>query len=240
MVDGWSLILPEDNVDIDCIVVNVYILKPDVPSGKLPEMKSAIRPYHHGNLRQELLRAAEAALEAGGVQQLSLRGLSRELGVSHGSPQRHFATKQDLLNALATEGFQRLDGVSAKAATAPGQDFNARLTKVALAHLGFALKHPALLALMFEAKQQPAMPPELLAALQSAFSHIPRILKEGQAAGKIVPGDPYRLALTIGAVVQGLVAISVDGKIKGDSLKVIVPEVIGHVLNGLGTGKAKG
>ena len=199
-------------------------------------MRSAARPYHHGNLREELLRAAEAALEARGVQQLSLRELSRELGVSHASPQRHFATKQDLLNALATVGFQRFDAIAAKAAAAArGQDFNARLTKVALAHLGFALKHPALLALMFEAKRQPAMPPELLTALHAAFSHIPRILKEGQDAGKIVPGDPYRLALTIGAVVQGLVAISVDGKIKGDSLKVIVPEVIGHVLTGLNT-----
>src|SRR3984885_13449395 len=202
-------------------------------------MKSAARPYHHGNLRQELLRAAEAALEARGVQQLSLRELSRELGVSHASPQRHFATKQDLLNALATVGFQRLDSITARATAASGQDFNARLIKVALAHLGFALKHPALLALMFEAKRQPAMPSELLTALHAAFSHIPRILKEGQEAGKIVPGDPYRLALTIGAVVQGLVAISVDGKIKGDSLKVIVPEVIGHVLNGLSASKAK-
>ncbi|HTI70675.1 MAG TPA: TetR/AcrR family transcriptional regulator [Candidatus Limnocylindria bacterium] len=202
-------------------------------------MKPANRPYHHGNLRQELLRAAEAALEARGVQQLSLRELSRKLGVSHASPQRHFATKQDLLNALATVGFQRFDAIAAKAVAARGQNFNARLTKVALAHLGFALKHPALLALMFEAKRQRVLPPELHTALQTAFSHLPRILQEGQEAGKIVPGDPYRLALTIAAVVQGLVAISVDGKIKGDSLKVIVPEVIGHVLNGLSTGKSK-
>jgi hypothetical protein len=40
-------------------------------------------------------------------------------------------------------------------------------------------------------------------------------------------------------VVQGLIAISIDGKIKGDSLKAIVPEVVGHVFNGLSTGKSK-
>jgi AcrR family transcriptional regulator len=200
-------------------------------------MKSAPRPYHHGNLRQELLRAAEAALEARGVQQLSLRELSRELGVSHASPQRHFPTRQDLINALAIVGFQRLDSAVARIAEAPNQDINARLTKVALAHLGFALKHPALLALMFEAKRQTAMPPELKTAMLAAFSHTPRILKEGQEAGKIVPGDPYRLALTFGAVVHGLVAISIDGKIKGDSLKVIVPETVRHLLNGLSTTK---
>lgn len=201
-------------------------------------MKRTPRPYHHGNLRQELLRAAEAALEARGVQALSLRELSRELGVSHASPQRHFPTKQHLLDALAIMGFERLDAIVSKAAEARGLDINARLTKVALAQLGFALKHPALLALMFEAKRQPAMPPEIQTAMFAAFSHTPRILKEGQEAGRIIPGDPYRLALALGAVVHGLVAISINGKIKGDPLKVIVPEILQHLLNGLSTDKS--
>jgi hypothetical protein len=91
---------------------------------------------------------------------------------------------------------------------------------------------------MFEAKRQPVMPPGLLTALYAAFSHIPGILKEGQDAGKIIAGDPFRLALTLGAVVQGLVAMSVEGKIKGDSLKFVVPEIIGHVLGGLNTNKS--
>ena len=63
-------------------------------------MKAPPRPYHHGNLRESLLRAAENALETGGVQGLTLRELSRELGVSHTSPLRHFANKQALLNGL--------------------------------------------------------------------------------------------------------------------------------------------
>jgi AcrR family transcriptional regulator len=200
-------------------------------------MKSATHPYHHGNLRQELLRAAEAALEARGVQQLSLRELSRELGVSHASPQRHFATKQDLINALAIMGFERLDSVVAEAAAARNQDFKARLTKVALAHLGFALKHPALLALMFETKRQKALPPEIRTAMFAAFSHIPRILKEGQEAGKIVAGNPDRLALTIGAAVYGLIAMSIEGKIKDHPLKAIVAETIQILLNGLSANK---
>jgi AcrR family transcriptional regulator len=124
-------------------------------------MKPCTRPYHHGNLRQALLRAAEAALEAGGVPQLSLRELSRELGVSHASSQRHFATKQDLLDALAIMGFERLSSAVAKATETRSQDLNARLTKAASAYVGFALKHPALFALMFEAKRRPGMLPEL-------------------------------------------------------------------------------
>jgi AcrR family transcriptional regulator len=201
-------------------------------------MKSSPRPYHHGNLRQELLRAAEAALEARGVQQLSLRELSRELGVSHASPQRHFATKQDLIDALAIMGFERLSSVMEKAAEARGQDLNGRLTKAARAYVGFAIKHPALFALMFEAKRRPGgMLPELKTALVAAFSHVPKILKEGQEAGKIVAGDPGRLALTIGAVLHGLVAISIEGKVKGVAIKTLVPEIIRHVLEGLSTKK---
>src|ERR1700740_323376 len=145
-------------------------------------VKPSPRPYHHGHLRQALLRGAEVALEARGVQHLSLRELSRELEVSHASPQRHFATKQDLLDALAIMGYERLSSVVAKAAEARSQDFNARLTKAALAFVGFALKHPALFALMFEAKRRAGMLPELRTALMAAYSHIPKILKEGQAA----------------------------------------------------------
>jgi hypothetical protein len=44
--------------------------------------------------------------QARGVQHLSLREPSRELGVSHASPQRHFATKQDLIDALAIMGYE--------------------------------------------------------------------------------------------------------------------------------------
>jgi len=204
---------------------------------KLPQVKPSTRPYHHGNLRQALLRAAEAALEARGVQQLSLRELSRELGVSHASPQRHFATKQDLIDALAITGFDRLSAAVARAAEARSQDFSARLTKAARAYVGFALKHPALFALMFEAKRRPGMLPGLRTALVAAFSHIPKILKEGQEAGKIIAGDPDRLALTIGAALHGLVAMSIEGKVRGVSLKAIVPETVQHVLNGLSTKK---
>jgi AcrR family transcriptional regulator len=193
------------------------------------------RPYHHGHLRQALLRAAEVALETRGIQHLSLRELSRELGVSHASPQRHFPTKQDLIDALAIMGFERLSSVVAKAAEARNQDFDARLTKAALAYVGFARKHPALFALMFEAKRRPGMLPQLRTALMTAFSHIPKILQEGQEAGKIIAGDPDRLALTIGAALHGLVAMPIEGKVRGAPLKALVPETVQHVLQGLST-----
>lgn len=134
-------------------------------------------------------------------------------------------------------GFERLSSVVAKAAEPRSEDFDARLTKAAFAYVGFAVKHPALFALMFEAKRRPGMLPELRVALMTAYSHIPKILKEGQEAGKIIGGDPDRLALTIGAALHGLVAMSIDGKVRGAPLRAIVPETVQHVLKGLSTKK---
>ncbi|CAM5729343.1 hypothetical protein SALBM217S_04935 [Streptomyces griseoloalbus] len=57
------------------------------------------RPYHHGNLRTELLDAAERSLRVHGVDRLSLRDLARDVGVSHAAPRRHFADRRALLAA---------------------------------------------------------------------------------------------------------------------------------------------
>ena len=191
------------------------------------------RPYHHGNLRQALLQAAEIALEARGATMLSLRELSREVGVSHTSPRRHFADKQALLDALAQSGFQRLDATLAQVAKKRARHFAARLTNFAQANVEFALKHPALWVLMLEGKHRLGAPRELLEASDAAFSNGPALIKEGQAAGEVVPGDPARLSLTLNAALQGLVSISTKGKFKGVPLEALVPGIVKHILLGL-------
>ncbi len=196
-------------------------------------MKTNPRPYHHGNLRQALLQAAEIALEARGVTGISLRELSREVGVSHTSPRRHFADKQALLDALAQSGFQRFEVVLAEAAKKRARNFAARLTNLAENSVEFALKHPALWVLMLEAKHRPGAPRELLDASDAAFSNGPALIKEGQAAGEIVPGDPVRLSLTLSAALQGLISISTEGKFKGVSVEALVPGIVKHILLGL-------
>jgi AcrR family transcriptional regulator len=199
----------------------------------MSKLQTNSRPYHHGNLRQALLQAAEMALEVRGATDLSLRELSREVGVSHTSPRRHFADKQALLDALAQTGFQRLDAILAEATKKRARNFAARLTNLAQAYIEFALKHPALWVLMLEAKHRPGAPRELLDASDAAFSNGPALIRAGQAEGEIVPGDPARLSLTLSAALQGLVSISTDGKFKGIPLEDLVPGIVKHILAGL-------
>src|SRR3954469_12721277 len=116
---------------------------------------TAQRPYHHGNLRSELLSCAERALSEGGLAQLSLRELARQIGVSHAAPRRHFADKQALLDALAQDGFERLGRELREAMDAAGPEFEPRLLAFAQTYVRFATRHAALLELMFAAKHRP-------------------------------------------------------------------------------------
>ncbi len=193
-------------------------------------MTSLPRPYHHGNLRAALLHAAEAALEKG--ESISLRELARELGVSHTSPRRHFADKQALLDALALSGFDRLDAAISRATQNRAHTFKSRLIKLAQAYVAFALKHPALFALMFEVKHRSNPPREIIQAAERAFGHGPATFAEGQTKGEVVPGDPHRLSLVAIAALQGLITISTNGKFKGIGLATLTEEVIERIITG--------
>src|SRR6202790_2944547 len=107
----------------------------------------AERPYHHGNLRTALLAQAERTVRERGVQELSLRELARDVGVSHGAPRRHFADRQALLDALAEAGFARLGAELRGAADRAGEDFQARLGATAAAYVRFATRDATLLEL---------------------------------------------------------------------------------------------
>lgn len=65
------------------------------------------KPYHHGNLREALLDAAEIELIEKGVEKFSLRGVAKRAGVSHAAPAPHFGDVTGLLSALASLSFKR-------------------------------------------------------------------------------------------------------------------------------------
>lgn len=130
-------------------------------------VSAAVEPYHHGNLRAALLKAAGRLLEDKGPDALSLRDVARRLGVSHNAPYRHFATREDLLAALAAEGFRALQEATGKARAAAKAD---AIDNMGLAYIEFALTNPQRYRLMFGgAKGQSA---ELSESAKAAFMQL--------------------------------------------------------------------
>jgi AcrR family transcriptional regulator len=105
--------------------------------------------YHHGALREELIRRGLEALEREGAEALSLRSLAEAAGVSKAAPYRHFKDKDHFLGALADEGFRRLYAEldAARQGTArSGEDDG--VGRMGQAYMGFAIRTPALYRLM--------------------------------------------------------------------------------------------
>jgi AcrR family transcriptional regulator len=189
------------------------------------------RPYHHGNLRTALLEQAERTIRERGVQELSLRELARELGVSHGAPRRHFSDRQALLDALAQTGFARLGAELRAAADGAAADFPARLSAVATAYVRFATQDAELLELMFAGKHR-----EPLGALQEAaeraFSVLLELIEQGQANGALELGEPERVGLVLFATVQGIAALVTGGMVIPEQVDELLADAIAHFLRG--------
>jgi AcrR family transcriptional regulator len=204
-----------------------------VYTNRYAALVTATRPYHHGNLREALLREGERALESGGAQRLSLREVARGVGVSHAAPRRHFADRQALLDALAQSGFERLGTRMATAIADAGPGADERFASLARAYVGFATEHPALTELMFAVKHQPDATTELRAAAEQAFEAPMALVTEGQAAGEIVPGDPERVAMVAWAAVSGLAAMANNGFLGDAPLDELIDEAAQRLVLGL-------
>jgi AcrR family transcriptional regulator len=189
------------------------------------------RPYHHGNLRAALLAQAELIVRERGVQELSLRELAREVGVSHGAPRRHFPDRQALLDALAEDGFARLGAELRGAMDGAGEEFQSRLQATASAYVHFATRDAALLALMFASKHG-EQSGALHEAADRAFSVMLELIEQGQAVGAIEPGEPERVGMVLFATIQGIAALVTGGMVDPGQLDGLVADAIAHFLRG--------
>jgi AcrR family transcriptional regulator len=191
----------------------------------------AERPYHHGNLRTALLAAAERTVRERGVQELSLRELARDAGVSHGAPRRHFPDRQALLDALAESGFLRLGTELRAAFDDAGEDFETRLRAVAAAYVRFATEDAALLELMFAGKQH-EQTGVLHDAAERAFAVMLELIAQGQEHGALESGDPERVGLVLFATIQGIAALVTGGIVAAEQIDELVADATERFLRG--------
>src|SRR5437763_3155045 len=139
------------------------------PSRKAPRARKKQRavPYHHGSLREAMLRAAESILEREGIQGLTLRAAAREAGVSHAAPKNHFGDLSGLLSELAAVGFERFVALM-QANLRHGNPPAQRMAAIGRGYVGFARTHPGLFVLMFRSERLDMSRPALRAAVEAS------------------------------------------------------------------------
>ena len=169
------------------------------------------KPYHHGNLREELLGAAIRLIAEVGPTAFTLREVARRAGVSHNAPYRHFRDRDDLIATVAAQGFHELTQAMVEAA-ATKTDALERLKSAGLCYVAFALRRPEHLTVMFDAptseRKHPDSPEGKL-----AFSTLMSFVKDSQDTGRLPAGDLHQMALLAWTMVHGIAKLAITGRL---------------------------
>ena len=172
------------------------------------------KPYHHGDLREEILCAASRLLEQQNISALSLRAVAKEVGVSHTAPYRHFKDKESLLAGIAGLGFDRLAAQLEETVISNPNEPAVQLQESGHQYVKMAMQNPQCTQLMFSG----ILPcddtyPELRSSGDAAFNGLKLMIEEGQNRGVFKQGDVEVLALAAWSGIHGLSMLLISGNL---------------------------
>src|SRR5437868_12220256 len=128
------------------------------------------RGYHHGNLREALIRAALDLIAEKGPAGFTFADAARSAGVSSAAPYRHFRDRQALLADVARRGFELFEERLDRAWNEGRPDPFVAFENVGRAYLAFAREEPAFYSAMFDAGPLFDGDPELRDAADRSFA----------------------------------------------------------------------
>jgi AcrR family transcriptional regulator len=105
--------------------------------------------YHHGDLKNALLDAADALLLREGLQGFTMRACARLAKVSHAAPAHHFGDVNALLTAVAARGYERLVALLQEKLKSVVGDLHEEMYATGLAYVEFAETYPEHFRIMF-------------------------------------------------------------------------------------------
>ena len=177
------------------------------------------KAYHHGDLKNALIKAGIEILSTEEIEALSLRRVAGKAGVSHSAPYAHFKDKLELLASISTEGFRQLYEALEQAHNAHFDQPDNLLKEVAYAYVQFALESPACFKLMFSGilEQEKAFP-ELLDISRRNVALLSATVTRCQETGLLREGPQDMLALSIWSLVHGFTMLLLEQQISHELL----------------------
>ena len=171
------------------------------------------KAYHHGDLRRQLVRAAYRLVARDGHARFKVAAACKLAGVSTAAPYKHFEDREQILRAVATEGFGRLRDAMLGALDGVEPGSRAAIAAIGHGYVDFALAEPHLFRLMFGGEPSHAerseadgarqrSPFEVLTANVGLFLGHPADAPETQ-----------RNALALWTFVHGLAALQIEHKL---------------------------
>lgn len=170
--------------------------------------------YHHGDLRTTLVDVASLMLREGGIDGLSLRKLADKVGVSRTAPYHHFKDKNELLCALAEQGFNRWQQDASHIFARQDLSAKDKYRLFIRGYIAYAADNPELYDLMFGRTiwKQNAATPSLRAVAYPSFQRQVDMTRHWQQQG-LMPAseDTLRLAQVTWGTIHGIARLLIDG-----------------------------
>jgi AcrR family transcriptional regulator len=170
------------------------------------------RGYHHGNLKEALVRAALELIAEKGPAGFTFADAARWAGVSAAAPYRHYRDREDLLSDVARRGFEEFEQRLARAWDGGRPNPSVAFQRVGKAYLAFAREESAFYSAMFEAGIPFDATPELRAAGDRAFAIVRgacEVLAAALPAGARPPA--LMMALHVWAMSHGIASLFARG-----------------------------
>jgi AcrR family transcriptional regulator len=185
------------------------------------------KKYHHGDLKNSLVRAGVDILSEQGTRGLSLRKVAERAGVSHNAPYSHFPDKQALIAAISTEGFKQLYAELDTVIAAYPDDPKRQLQESAWTYVLFAMNHTDSFKLMFSGVLEKEKEyPEFVQISHQTFDRLTEIVRACQAAGILRAAPPEMMAVAVWGQVHGIISLLLEGQISHVVLERFDPREI--------------
>jgi AcrR family transcriptional regulator len=182
--------------------------------------KPGRRGYHHGNLREALIKAALTLISEKGPGGFTFAEAARAAGVSPAAPYRHFKDRDALIADVARQGFDAFADAMDAAWDGGRPNPRAAFDRIGRTYLRFAREEPAYFSAMFESGLPLAEFPELRQSGDRAFDTLKTACEA--VAAEFPPEKrppPFMMALHIWSLSHGIAALFA----RGDDARRAIP-----------------
>lgn len=163
------------------------------------------------DLRDDLLDAATALLDARGDVDFSMRDLCAEVGYSVTAAYRAFGSRAQLLQALQLKLFAALGEALM---SPPAADLAVEIQALGSRFIGWAIAHPGRYHFMFHATAPEALlQPADQALARAPLRYLEQLLARGHSCGALRVEDPAAAAVMLFATLHGLVSLHLAARL---------------------------
>jgi AcrR family transcriptional regulator len=196
------------------------------------------RRYHHGNLRDALIAEGLATTRRDGPESVSLREITRSVGVTVNAAYRHFVDRDAYVAALATAA-QRQASLAIERGLVVDQGGRARLRSVGRGYISFARAEPGWFRTAFmvpEDLTRTGRPDAAGATGRTPLQLLGDALDQLVAEGELAPTDRLGAEVPCWSAVHGFASLALLGPLRGlpaATLDVLADRTVDVAIDGL-------